>query len=128
MLKISCLNPADRNDLEKAEKDKSRRILQIGRIMKVLPILLLGAFLSASGNSQTVTVVRKNITLMEAFNEIEKQTGYVVFANKKDLSGKAKLSVKAQNMPLQDFLNLIMKDQNLDITINPDCSYIHFIC
>ena len=117
MLKISCLNPADRNDLEKAEKDKSRRILQIGRIMKVLPILLLGAFLSASGKSQTVTVVRTNITLKEAFTEIEKQTGYVVFANKKDLSGKTRLSVKAQNMPLQDFLNLITKGQNLEIMI-----------
>lgn len=89
----------------------------MGRMVRVLAILCLGLFLTAFGKSQTVSMVGKNVTLKQTFAQIEKQTGYVVFANKKDLDGARNLSVNASKMPLKEFLSLILKDQTLEFTI-----------
>ncbi len=78
---------------------------------------MLCTFLTASGKSQTVSIVGTNLPLKQVFAEIEKQTGYVVFANKNDLSNTAKLTVNANKMPLLDLLNLVIKGQKLEFTI-----------
>lgn len=59
-------------------------------IMKlVIPLLFFCVFqVSANGFAQKVTIVKKNVSLREAFKSIEKQTGYLFFYDK-DLIQKA---------------------------------------
>lgn len=115
--KISFLNPDVRSDFKKEEKGKNSLNRQIETVMKVLTILLFGLFLTASGQSQTVSMIGSNVSLKQAFAQIEKQTGYVVFANKKDVEGAKNVSVQVQKMPLREFLTLILKGQDLEFTI-----------
>jgi TonB-linked SusC/RagA family outer membrane protein len=78
---------------------------------------MLGTFLTAAGKSQPVSFTGTNVTLKQVFSEIEKQTGYVVFANKKDLDRAKRVTLHTKNTPLREFLTLLTKDQNLDFII-----------
>ncbi|MEO6684060.1 MAG: SusC/RagA family TonB-linked outer membrane protein, partial [Ginsengibacter sp.] len=120
MLKSAFIHgsdPAGRMFLKKTKKGAPKRIFQKQRGMRFLVILLLGTFLTAFGTSQPVSYTGTNVSLNQVFSEIEKQTGYVVFANKSDLDRTKRVTLKTQNTPLRDFLSLLLKDQNLDFTI-----------
>jgi len=58
-------------------------LTKILRAMKLATALLFVAFMhvKASVVAQNVTISAKNISLKQVFSVIEKQTGYVVFAN-----------------------------------------------
>ncbi|WEK33642.1 MAG: SusC/RagA family TonB-linked outer membrane protein [Candidatus Pseudobacter hemicellulosilyticus] len=88
-------------------------------VMKLTFILLTAAFLQvqASGFAQKVSVEGKDLTLRKIFNLVEKQTGYVFFFNREDLLNARPVSVKADGMQLEDFLTLVLKDQQLDFRI-----------
>ncbi|NLR80429.1 SusC/RagA family TonB-linked outer membrane protein [Chitinophaga eiseniae] len=82
--------------------------------MKLTVFLLTAAFLSVQAvgsRAQTITLSGKDISLKHVFATIKKQTGYLVFGNTDLLkSGKA-VSLSAQDVPLQEFLGMISKDQ-----------------
>ncbi len=80
-------------------------------------LLICGVHVSASTFSQTVTLTGKEMPLKDIFAAIEKQTGYVVFSNRGDLNSTLPQTVTAYNMPLIQFLDLILKDQPLDYSI-----------
>ncbi|MGN7723080.1 SusC/RagA family TonB-linked outer membrane protein [Chitinophaga sp. 22620] len=71
----------------------------------------------ASGTAQKVSYSARGASLKQAFSAVEKQTGYVVFANEQFFKAAGPVSVKAENMPLQDFLNALLKDQPLEYVI-----------
>ncbi|WP_212005092.1 SusC/RagA family TonB-linked outer membrane protein [Chitinophaga sp. HK235] len=83
--------------------------------MKLTVFLLTAAFLSVQAvgsRAQTITLSGKDIPLKQVFAVIKKQTGYLVFGNIDLLkSGKA-VTLSVQQLPLQDFLGVISKNQS----------------
>lgn len=86
---------------------------QVGRIMKLTGILLLAACLhvSAKGVTQTVSLSEKNAPLIKVMKEIEQQTGYAFFYKSQWLLQARKVTIKVENIPLQQALDLCFKDQ-----------------
>ncbi len=79
-----------------------------------LTIVLLTTMLTctaATGLSQAVTFSGKDVPLKQVFTAIEKQTGYVVFANRNTLEDARTVSISATKMPLTEFLTALLKDQ-----------------
>jgi TonB-dependent starch-binding outer membrane protein SusC len=88
---------------------------QAVRIMKLTGILLF-AFcmqLSARGLTQTITLNVKDAPIQQVIYAIEKQTGYVFFYNNEMLKQAKKITLTANNLPLQQVLDLVFKDQPL---------------
>ena len=86
-----------------------------------LPGLLLTLLLlqvSASGFTQNISYAAKNASLSTVFAEIKKQTGYVTFGAKELLKNGKPVTVSVTNMPVTDFLNLVLKDQPLQYRIS----------
>lgn len=96
------------------------------KVMKLTVLLLTVVFLSvyATGVSQTVTFSGKDVPLENVFPAIKKQTGYLVSANRDMLRAAHPVSVAVVNMPLKDFLQLVLKDQRLNFTIENKTIFI----
>src|SRR5882762_5652318 len=92
---------------------------QIWRVMRLTVFLLTAALIHvhASGTAQEISLTGKDLTLKLIFTAIEKQTGYVVFADENSISGAGKVSVSVHNMPLKNFLNTVLKNQPLEYVI-----------
>ncbi|QEH40642.1 SusC/RagA family TonB-linked outer membrane protein [Chitinophaga sp. XS-30] len=88
--------------------------------MKLTAILLITALLGAhaSVRSQTVTFTGQRADLRKIFSVIEEQTGYVVFYNIGLLKDAKPVTVSAQDMPLDLFLNKILYQQSLNYNFN----------
>lgn len=72
---------------------------------------------NAKGLAQNITITGKDLSLKRVFSVIEKQTGYVIFNNKRDLDDTKTVSITANNLPLKDVLDIILKDQPLEYSI-----------
>ncbi|WP_164974059.1 SusC/RagA family TonB-linked outer membrane protein [Filimonas effusa] len=81
--------------------------------MKLMSILLLVGALHASAASwsQKVSFSGKNVSLEAAFSAIEKQTGYVLFYDYRQIAGAKLISLDVKDEPLLSFLNLCFKSQ-----------------
>ncbi|SKB38682.1 TonB-linked outer membrane protein, SusC/RagA family [Sphingobacterium nematocida] len=88
-------------------------------IMKIsLFLIIAGLFqIQASSYSQTITLSGKRVKLQDVLQEVEKQTGYVVFGDRALLHKSAPVMVAAKNTPLKDFLNQVFQQQSLDYEI-----------
>jgi TonB-linked SusC/RagA family outer membrane protein len=86
--------------------------------MKLTILLLTIGFLhvSASGVSQTVTFSGRNVSLENVFASVKKQTGYVFFFSDAVAREAKPVSIQAVDMPLDEFLNTVLKDQPLKYT------------
>ncbi|SEW35230.1 SusC/RagA family TonB-linked outer membrane protein [Chitinophaga arvensicola] len=80
--------------------------------MRLTAVLLTVAILqaSASGNAQNVTLSGTTIPIKKVFAEIKQQTGYVVFSNTNTINDARSVSLSANNMPLKDLLDIVLKD------------------
>jgi TonB-linked SusC/RagA family outer membrane protein len=83
------------------------------RVMKLTSLLLMGLALqlSARSYSQTVTYTGKNVSLETVFGVIEKQTGYVVFYDYRQINGAKPVTLNVRNEPLGPFLERCFKEQ-----------------
>ncbi|MEO5893200.1 MAG: carboxypeptidase-like regulatory domain-containing protein, partial [Ferruginibacter sp.] len=88
-------------------------------VMKLTFLLLTVAFMNVQAHTaaQSVTFSGKNISLQKVFKAIKKQTGYVVFTSTNVLADTKPISLSVSNMPLADFLNIVLKDQPLNYQI-----------
>ena len=95
-------------------------------IMKLTVFLLLLATFSvqATGMAQQVTISGKDLSLLEVFDAIKKQTGYVVLGNKRLFTDAQKVSIQAVNMPLKNLMDLLLKGQSMDYTIQDKTIFI----
>ncbi|RPE09975.1 SusC/RagA family TonB-linked outer membrane protein [Chitinophaga lutea] len=93
---------------------------QMLRVMRYTAYLMLLFFLHVSGKNmaQAVTISGNNMPLTKVFHLIEKQTGYVIFSNKKVLENSRPVSLNAVNMPLPQLLDLALTGQPLGYEIN----------
>ena len=88
-------------------------------VMKLTIIFLTAAFLNvhAKGLSQTVTFSGKNVAIRPVFEAVEKQTGYFFVYNDPLLKDLKTVTIKADKVPLKDFLDMLFRDLQLDYTI-----------
>ena len=98
---------------------RERCLIQMLRVMRLTAMLLLGMALHVSAKvaSQTVTLSVKKAPLNEVFNAVKRQTGFVVFYNVSLLEKSRPVTLKAEAMPLTQFLSLALKSQDLEFTI-----------
>ncbi|UYQ91228.1 SusC/RagA family TonB-linked outer membrane protein [Chitinophaga horti] len=92
-----------------------------------MTFLLLFAFclqLSANSYAQHVTYSGRNVSLEQVFMAIEKQTGNVVLVSKQLLKESKPVTVAAENMPLQRFLSMVLKDQSMEYTLEKQTVFI----
>jgi len=89
-------------------------------VMKLTTILLTVAFLNvaASGLSQNVSFSGKNVPLTYVFAEIEKQTGHVFVYAQNALNNIRPVTIQAENLPLETFLDRLLADQPLKYIID----------
>jgi TonB-linked SusC/RagA family outer membrane protein len=89
------------------------------KAMKVLTFFLFAATLTVSAKSfsQNVTLSAKGLPLKNVFSVVEKQTSFVFFYNKQLLNNTKPVTISAQNMPLTEFLQVMLKDQPLNFRI-----------
>ncbi|MDD2791788.1 MAG: SusC/RagA family TonB-linked outer membrane protein [Sediminibacterium sp.] len=94
-------------------------ITQILRVMKLTAILLTGCcvHLMAAAGAQTISYSAKNASLKEVFKVVKKQTGYFVVYNATQVNTNLPVSVNAKDLPLTQFLNAVLKDIDLEYTI-----------
>lgn len=93
---------------------------QILRIMRITTFFLFALLLhvSAKTHSQAVTISGKNIPLKKIFAAVYKQTGFVVFSNDRLMERSVPVSVNAREIPLQEFLENVFKNQPLTFSID----------
>lgn len=98
---------------------RERCLIQMLRVMRLTAMVLLGMALHVSAKvaSQTVTLSVKKAPLNEVFNAVKRQTGFVVFYNVSLLEKSRPVTLKAEAMPLTQFLSLALKSQDLEFTI-----------
>jgi TonB-linked SusC/RagA family outer membrane protein len=88
------------------------------RIMKLTAILLAACLqLSARGLTQTVTISVKDVPLLTVLKAIKKQTGFVFYVTSEELKRAKNVSIIANNLPLEQVLDLCFKDQPLTYSI-----------
>jgi TonB-dependent starch-binding outer membrane protein SusC len=92
---------------------KTQRVMQLTAIL--LTVCTIGA--TARSVSQSITFSGTNVPLEQVFAEIKKQTHYLVFTNQKLLRNTQPVTIDAKNMPLDNFLTAIFKDQPLTYSI-----------
>ncbi|WP_346319571.1 SusC/RagA family TonB-linked outer membrane protein [Chitinophaga sp. YIM B06452] len=87
--------------------------------MKLSAILLFICALhaSATGFAQKVTFSGKNVPIEKIFPVIEAQTGYLVFCNYELLSQSRPVTLSAKEMPMKEFLTVMLKGQPLEYAI-----------
>lgn len=83
--------------------------------MKLTILFLTLAFLhvSAGGVAQTVSFSGKNVKLEKVFSAVEKQTGYVFFYDAAMLRGAKPITINAEQVGLEAFMQEVFKDQPL---------------
>ena len=101
------------------ERGRRSPFTKILLVMKLTALLLTIAFFQvhAEGSAQHVTISGKDIPMKHVFNAIKQQTGYVVFYNKEILNNTKPVTLSAYNMPLQELLQLVFKNQQVGFTI-----------
>jgi TonB-linked SusC/RagA family outer membrane protein len=88
-------------------------------IMKFTAFILLVACMqvSARGRAQNVSISVSNTSIKKVFQEVKKQTGYDFFYDKNDLQRAGTVSLKLNNVPLDEALRQCLKNQPLTYTI-----------
>lgn len=87
--------------------------------MKLTFVFLTAAFLNvtASAVSQNISYSGTNVPLIKVFREVEMQTGLVFFYERGLLNNTHPVTVKVDDMPLTNFMDLILSGQPLKFNI-----------
>lgn len=95
------------------------RISLIFLVMKITTaLLLLGALhVSANSLSQTITLNAKDKPIKQIFEAIYEQTQFGVIYNDQKINPNQKVTVVAQQMPLEAFLQEVLSSRNLSYRI-----------
>ena len=88
-------------------------------VMKLTLLLLTATFLqvSAATYAQRVTLKVKKATIKEVFEKIQAQTNYDFLYNAEDLKGAHFVTLKLDDMPLKQALDICFSDQPLAYSI-----------
>lgn len=94
-------------------------ITRLLRAMRLTGIFLLAISLhtAAKALSQNVSLSGKDLSVLQVFDAVKKQTHYSIFYDKDLLNGSKPVSIKAKNMPVNEFLSAALKDQPFEFYI-----------
>jgi len=89
-------------------------------MMKLTTFILIVSLaqVSAAGFAQKLNYSRRSVSLKEIFTEIKKQTGYNVFYADDKVDVNKKLDINFKNSDLKTVLDLVIKDQALEYSID----------
>ncbi|HRO45905.1 TonB-dependent receptor [Agriterribacter sp.] len=95
--------------------------------MRLLCFFLFVSFLSVYGKSsaQQITLSGKNLSLKKIFSVVKEQTGYVLFSKTELLEQSRPVTIDARDMPLQSFLEEVLKDQPLSYLIRDKTIFLY---
>lgn len=84
-------------------------------VMKIVVALLLSCIVSLRANTfaQTVNISKKNVSIVDVFREIKKQTGYNVICNSSIIKEVQKVDVNLKNVPMEAALSSFLDDKGL---------------
>lgn len=90
------------------------------KAMRLLTLFLFSASLTvaAKSHSQNVSFSGKDVLLKKVLSTVEKQTGFVFFYNQHVLDRTQPVTLAVRDMPVQEFLQLILKDQPLNFRLD----------
>lgn len=88
-------------------------------IMRLTTVFLFAAILGvhATGVSQKISFSGKNVPLKKILTAVKKQTGYVSFYRQESVAKSNPVTISADDMPLVEFMNAVLKDQPLSFRI-----------
>ncbi|RYF37794.1 MAG: SusC/RagA family TonB-linked outer membrane protein, partial [Chitinophagaceae bacterium] len=94
--------------------------------VRLTGLLLLAFCLNATAeiNPQTVTVSVKDVSVLEVFDIVRKQTHYSIFYDKDMLEGARPVSVSVKDKPLVEFLDMVLRDQPFSFYIEQQTIFI----
>jgi len=95
------------------------RCRKIWLIMRLVILFLTIGFInvSAASSAQTLTIKGRKLAFKTIFAEITKQTGYTVLYGSKVIQDKSPLTLDLKQVPLSEALEVILKNQDLDFSI-----------
>lgn len=88
-------------------------------IMNLTTVFLFSVCMVANAEtfSQKVSLSEKDIRLEKVFKEIKKQTGYTFIYTQSLLKKSKNISMSVKDMPMEDFLEICLKEQPLAYTL-----------
>lgn len=89
-------------------------------VMKLTVFLILLAIFQVRANNslaQTVSISGKDLSLLQIFSAIEKQTGYVLLITQGTIDKVKPVTLTVHKVPLREFLDFVLKDEQLDYEI-----------
>ncbi|KAA2238978.1 SusC/RagA family TonB-linked outer membrane protein [Chitinophaga agrisoli] len=89
--------------------------MPVRKLAMILTAVLL--LVCASSSAQTITLSVKDAPLKQVLVTIKQQSGYLVFYNQDVLTDAKPVSVTARNVPLNDALDLVLKNQPVSFLI-----------
>ena len=94
--------------------------------MRLTVFLLTAAFIHVHATTvgQKVTISGKDLQLKQVFAAVENQTGYVIFYNENFFAGTKPVTLSVHEMPLNEFLNVVLKEQPLDYVIQGNTIFL----
>lgn len=97
------------------------------RVKSHLKLILLSVLMSfgsimlhAQSSDMRISIKKSNLTIKEAFQEIEKQTGMSVAYNQSKLNDSQKISLNETDKSLSDVLDSILKNTEFDYELKGD--------
>lgn len=94
--------------------------------IQLTSLLLFGLCLNvaATGLSRTVTFYGKDVPLEKVFTAVKQQTGYLVFYKANQIRKAKRVTINADQLPLENFLQQVLKDQQLEFAIQVNTIFI----
>jgi len=83
--------------------------------MKLIILFLVINVLNVNAETfaQTITLTKKNVSIETIFKEIKKQTSYNLICENSIIEETSNIAVNAVNMPLDDFLDKVVREKGL---------------
>ncbi|MEO9003630.1 MAG: SusC/RagA family TonB-linked outer membrane protein [Ginsengibacter sp.] len=85
--------------------------------LTIASLLFFTFQVSANGNAQQITIVKKNASLTEVFKAIEQQTGCLFFYDKAAIRNADPIDIAVKNATLEEALSVCLKDRRLTYSI-----------
>jgi TonB-dependent starch-binding outer membrane protein SusC len=113
MRKVLCIHPTMGFDQTRLPAGMA------WKVMRLIAIFLFAASMQvcANGYTQNVSLQERNAKLEDLFQVLKKQTGLPVLYTRSMLKDSKRVTVNLKNVPLQQALNEILKDQGLDYSL-----------
>jgi TonB-dependent starch-binding outer membrane protein SusC len=92
-------------------------VQQTLRAMQLAAFLLTACCLTVSAGTlsqSTITFSGKEVKLETVFQAVKKQTGYYFVYNKEIINKAPLITVNANNLPLEQFMEMVLRDQDLE--------------